>query len=189
MEDGGWRGIDNPDSEQSTTRERARSSETDLRIAIVDAYRDAGKPIPPETGHCAIWLAQGYPPDLCLSVIRSKMPGARDKGLRWFDKAIAEAFARRASPSGAPPPSSTPPERQFDTGYRDMSWTESFARFAFGKWEADGVWFDAWGPIPPQSRRLCEIAAELGIAISRLEKPNLPCRPPKRDDVDAEDAA
>lgn len=96
--------IDNLPASQLTASARASSAELDLRKAI-DVYAAYGAAIPPETGHAAVWLAQGYPPELCLSVVRSKMPGARDKGLRWFDKAIAEAASVKApQPRRSEPP-------------------------------------------------------------------------------------
>lgn len=70
--------------------------ELEFRMAICDAFLEAGADIPPETGHAAVWLAQGYSAELCLSVIRSKMPGARDKSLKWFSPAIADLHAGRA---------------------------------------------------------------------------------------------
>jgi hypothetical protein len=125
---------------------------------------------------------------LCLA---SEARRTREKPIRtWkiWARIVAEALVDPL-PRSSSDASAGPPERAFRIGWQDIEWVESFARFALGKWEAEGIWFDAWGPIPPQSRRLREIAAELGIEIMRLEKPNLPCRPPRRDDVEAEDAA
>lgn len=115
----------------------------------------------------------------------------REKPIRtWkiWARIVAEALVD-SLPRSSSDASAGPPERQFRIGYQDLEWSESFARSALSRWEESGIWFDAWGPIPPQSRRLREIAAELGIEITRLEKPNLPCRPPRRDDVEAEDDA
>ncbi|WP_018407913.1 DUF1376 domain-containing protein [Methylocystis rosea] len=107
---------DNLPASQLTARARASSAELDLRKAIVDVYAAYGAAIPPETGHAAVWLAQGYPPELCLSVVRSKMPGARDKGLKWFDKAIAEAASVKAPQPRRSEPPDDPSDPLVDLG-------------------------------------------------------------------------
>ncbi|MGD9544966.1 DUF1376 domain-containing protein [Methylocystis sp.] len=107
---------DNLPASQLTACARASSVELDLRKAIVDVYAAFGAGIPPETGHAAVWLAQGFPPDLCLSVVRSKMPSARDKGLKWFDKAIAEAASIKAPQPRPSQPPNDPNDPLFDLG-------------------------------------------------------------------------
>jgi hypothetical protein len=125
---------------------------------------------------------------LCLA---SEARRPREKPIRtWkiWARIVAESLVD-ALPRSASSASAGPPERAFHIGWQDIEWSETAARANLMRWEETGFWADAWGPIPPQSRRLGDIAAELGIAITRRERPNLPCRPPIRDDADAEDAA
>jgi hypothetical protein len=164
-EEGGRREIDSSDSELSTSPERARSPEVELRVAIVDAYRAAGQHLPPETGHCAVWLAQGFPPDLCLSVIRSKMPAARDKGLKWFDKAISEAFAKRATAPPGSAQSGAPGDEIVKWDHNKMP-AKNLELALMRYVENPSSWLlSVWGDPPPKVPFLLEFAAKRGIAI------------------------
>jgi uncharacterized protein YdaU (DUF1376 family) len=158
--------TDSSDRELSTTRERARSPETELRVAIVDVYREAGQPMPPETGHCAVWLAQGFPAELCLSVIRSKMPGARDKGLKWFDKPIAEAFT--TTPAKKPDKPIPGEEIVKWDGHKMPAKNLEFALRRYA--ENPATWLGIWGEPPPDVPFLVEYAAARGIQIKPREK-------------------
>lgn len=87
---------------QSTAPEGcARSSSTDpaivLRTEIVAAMDGA---MPPGDMHrTAMWIAQGYPPDLIRAVVVERIrAGKRPSSLAWFDKALAEAAAIKAPP-------------------------------------------------------------------------------------------
>ncbi|WP_159728350.1 DUF1376 domain-containing protein [Methylosinus sp. Ce-a6] len=125
---------------------------------------------------------------LCLA---SEARRPREKPIRtWkiWARIVAESLTEGPSRT-ASADSAGPSERMFRIGWLDVEWPERAARANLARWEEAGFWADAWGPIPPQSRRLREIAAELGITITRAEKPNAPCRPPKRDDAEAEDDA
>lgn len=72
---------------------------TKLRRRIAAAYHPD---IPPDTGYAAVWLAQGYQPDLCAALVEaSAQRGKKPKTLRYFDSQLQEAHSRKA-PSGAP---------------------------------------------------------------------------------------
>lgn len=84
------------ESESEQTARHAR--ERDLRVAIVKAFEDANAPKPPETTRVALWLAQGFDPDICVAVIRERI--ARRPGiasLSYFDGAIRDAHAPRSA--------------------------------------------------------------------------------------------
>jgi hypothetical protein len=132
---------------------KAETEEMKLRVAICDAYRAAGAGVPPATGEVAVWLAQGFPADLCLSVIRSKLPAAKDKGLRWFDKAIAEAFAKCPQ---------KPPDvgRKIDIGSM-YPMPEDNLRRAVEKWrENPQSWAPQWGDPPDENPKIKRWLAE-----------------------------
>lgn len=90
------------DNPESTALEGcARSSSIDpaivLRTEIVAAMDGA---MPPGDMHrTAMWIAQGYPPDLIRAVVVERIrAGKRPSSLAWFDKALAEAAAIKAPP-------------------------------------------------------------------------------------------
>lgn len=79
----------------------ARSSSTDpaivLRTEIVAAM-DGDMP-PGDMHRTAMWLTQGYSPDLIRAVVVERIRGGkRPSSLAWFDKALAEAAAVKAPP-------------------------------------------------------------------------------------------
>ena len=44
----------------------AQAREGDFRQAVVQAYAKASSPIIPDTSRCAIWLARGHDPKICI---------------------------------------------------------------------------------------------------------------------------
>jgi uncharacterized protein YdaU (DUF1376 family) len=151
-----------PEKKESKKEVRAPKVETEemkLRVAICDAYLAAGAGIPPQTGEVAVWLSQGFPADLCLSVVRSKLPAAKDKGLRWFDKAIAEAFAKRPQ---------KPPDvgRKIEIGSM-YPMPENNLRRAVEKWrENPQSWAPQWGDPPNENSRIKRWLTEVGETMT-----------------------
>lgn len=140
----------------------------DLRKSICDAFLGAGQPIPPDTGRAAVWIAQGYSPELCLAVIKSRLPAAKDKGLPWFDRAIAEAAATKAPPP--PPPGEE--EITYDHGRKVKA---KDLIFHIKRWlERKETWRTlALGPPPDESPFLRKFAAERGISLAPVNAPQI----------------
>ena len=81
------------------------------RRRIVAAY---GNDLPPDTGYIAVWLGQGFDPDICAAIVEaSAQRGKKPKTLKYFDNAIREAHETRAPapvPKGPPPKPADPQE-------------------------------------------------------------------------------
>lgn len=107
---------------------------TKLRRKVVAAYHPD---LPPDTGHCAVWIGQGYDPDICAGVVEAAVErGKKPRTLRYFDSAIQEAHERKA-PRLAPAKPVTPPnlsklpqsrwKRLLDDWFRDpKSWPDLY---------------------------------------------------------------
>lgn len=108
-----------PDTEADTEkREEASASSAGAgeddrlvraRKRIVAAY---GDDLPPDTGYIAVWLGQGFDPDICAAIVEaSAQRGKKPKTLKYFDNAIREAHETRAPvpmPKGPPPKPADP---------------------------------------------------------------------------------
>lgn len=86
---------------QSRTDTEARdvSRETELRVSITQAFEQAGSPSAPDTSRAALWLEQGYEPNIILPIISEivkKKPGITS--LSYFDTPIKEAHAVKSDP-------------------------------------------------------------------------------------------
>ena len=85
-------------------------SEADLRQSIVEAYAAAGSPVVPDTSRAGVWLANGWPAELCVAAIREGLgrKGSAPRSLAYFEPAIRDRIA-----DGAPPDASAraPPRR------------------------------------------------------------------------------
>lgn len=100
-----------PDTEAETENreaasaacERARappksSDLVELRTEIMQAFHDAGSVTLPDTSRAAVWLAQGYRPEIISPVVRGVLARKPDVlSLSYFDGPIRDAHA-------APPP-------------------------------------------------------------------------------------
>lgn len=93
------------DTEEISSLLSARMSEAEFRQAIMAAYREAGSSIFPDTGHAAVWLAQGFDPTICIAALRAKLPKMPKASLKYFDGAIADAHKvpRGTSKATGPP--------------------------------------------------------------------------------------
>jgi uncharacterized protein YdaU (DUF1376 family) len=151
-----------PSEQQNAARSPSDEVLIDLRRRLVDAFLKAGAAIPPDTGHAAVWLAQGYSPDLILAVIRSRLPKARDKGLRWFDGALAEAAATKA-------PAVSPDEELIELR-NGFKMTAAKVKVALDIYRRDPKkWNDHWGLPPPQNPRLLKFCADRGIELPGVQ--------------------
>ena len=134
---------------------RAQSVEAKLRIAITDAFVAArSTTLNPETGRAAVWLAQGYDPVICITVVRDILGrNANPKNLSYFDRAIAEAHDKRASPSQI---DQAEPRIDFGGG---VTWPEKSVKAQVDHWRRDpSTWpRDRLGP--PPGERGCRLPA------------------------------
>jgi uncharacterized protein YdaU (DUF1376 family) len=127
-----------------------------LRIGITKLYAELRPKQwpPPETGHAAIWLANGYPQDLILAVIRKVLERKTEvRGLEYFDPILRDEHAKRASLNGRPANGAHPAEPDPETA-RAAKRIRAVAHFR-------GKWSDAWtGPKPGEPGFPDDIAAE-----------------------------
>lgn len=72
-----------------------------FRRRVVETYAAANLPQIPDTSICDVWLAQGRNPDICVTVIASRLRGGF-KPLNYFEKPIADAHAAKAPVSAKP---------------------------------------------------------------------------------------
>lgn len=121
---------DNPDSAALDGCARSpavKSPEVQIRSEIMAIIGDE---MPPgDMNRAAMWLAQGYPPDLIRAVVVERIrAGKRPSSLAWFDKSLAEAAAVKAP-------------KLAKSGPDDDAW-----RLVMRRWLSDGVWHPAFGP-------------------------------------------
>ncbi len=65
-----------------------------LRRRIVAEYAPS---LPPDTGYAAVWIGQGYDPEICMGVISGIVQrGRKPATLKYFDSAIHDAHQRKA---------------------------------------------------------------------------------------------
>lgn len=121
----------------------SRAREVALRARIVSAYEDANSSCSPDTSLAAVWIAQGYDPDLCVLIINETLGRKKDiSSLKYFEPAIAEAHAKRKSSNG----NGTTDEDRW------RNWWIYYKKT--GKWLED-----SWGPDPTSPA--CEIPKTL----------------------------
>ena len=135
MEDGG----DKKDLTSSVDPRLVR-----LKTGITSAFLEArSMTLNPDTARAAVWLAQGYDPDLCLAVVRDVLGRKPNVStLSYFDSAIAKSHSDRASPRAT-----TMVEKpKYSLGA--VRWPESAIVNALKIWDEKGVWMDNIGPAP-----------------------------------------
>jgi len=115
-----------------------------LKTGITSAFLDArSMTLNPDTARAAVWLAQGYDPDLCLAVVRDVLGRKPNVStLNYFDSAIAKTHAERAPPR----PATTAKDQKYSLGA--VRWPESAIVNALKIWDEKGVWMDNIGPAP-----------------------------------------
>jgi hypothetical protein len=106
-----------------------------LQAEIAQAFAEAGNAIPPHPGRARVWLANGFSPDLIISVIREGLARKPDiSNLSYFDNRLREAAETK------------PAEKTAQTAYKpeevftEELWTraiEGYKRtkhWSYGKW-------------------------------------------------------
>lgn len=114
---------------------------------IVEVFEKASNPTPIDTNWTNIWREAGYPPRICLAVVRAGTTNARPSSLKYFDKPIAEEVAKitKAKAIGAGTPAAA-----------TIDWDRAMAIYA----NTDGqVWIAAGFPKPGFGG--CPVPAEL----------------------------
>lgn len=158
---------DKPESSRPTIRAQARSDDelVNLRLKIVQAFEAVNRPAP-DTNRCAVWLSQGFRPDVIVAVIAEILQKKPDiRALGYFDGAIADAHKSQA------PPDVAPSERTIDLGYAGVQMPEKNLVAAIERWRKNPAsWLrNVWGPPPDESAIIRKFAAELGIDLGKVE--------------------
>lgn len=106
-----------------------------LQIEIAQAFCEAGNAIPPHPGRARVWLANGFSPELIISVIREGLARKPDISvLSYFDGRLKEAAATKPQELAAAKPYNP------DEVFTDEVWTraiEGYKRtrhWSYGKW-------------------------------------------------------
>lgn len=90
---------------------RALSPVAELRVAITREYERVAQCASPDTSRAGMWLNQGYPAGLILSVIETHLAaGKRPSSLAYFDPIIREAQANRSTAPPTAEPQGLSPE-------------------------------------------------------------------------------
>ena len=77
-----------------------------LRTRILNVFKAQGQKPPAEMGVAAVWLAQGYGPDLIAAVIDEGLSrNGKVRSLKYFNSALAEAANASPAPPAANPKS------------------------------------------------------------------------------------
>lgn len=94
-----------PEADTDTEADVARDAIVSLRTALTRAFEAANSPSVPDTSRAAVWISQGYRPDLCIAVVSEGLSRKKSiSSLSYFDNAIREAHQKVAPPTAPPPP-------------------------------------------------------------------------------------
>ena len=75
-----------------------------LRTRILNVFKAQGQKPPAQMGAAAVWLAQGYSPDLIAAVIADGLSrNAKIRSLKYFNAALGEAANGSADNLPLPP--------------------------------------------------------------------------------------
>ena len=106
-----------------------------MQIEIAQAFCEAGSAIPPHPGRARVWLANGFSPELIISVIREGLARKPDiSALSYFDNRLKEAAATKPQEEPAAKPYN--PDEVFtdDVWNRAIEGWKRTKHWSYGKW-------------------------------------------------------
>jgi uncharacterized protein YdaU (DUF1376 family) len=121
--------------EGSTSAAQIDADYARLQAEIAQAFAEIGNVMPPHPGRARVWLANGFSPDLIISVIREGLARKPDiSNLSYFDNRLREAAETKPAEQAAKP--AYKPEDVFTDEVWDRAITgwKRTKHWSYGKW-------------------------------------------------------